>query len=55
MLSLSVPPLTAQFIIGTLPTWNGFLLPLVLTSSQASRKVPLGLLRYGVGDCNHTR
>jgi raffinose/stachyose/melibiose transport system permease protein len=46
MLPLSVPPLAALFIIDTLATWNEFLLPLVLTSSKASRTVPLGLMQF---------
>jgi raffinose/stachyose/melibiose transport system permease protein len=46
MLPLSVPPLAALFIIDVLATWNEFLLPLVLTSAQDSRTVPLGLLQF---------
>jgi raffinose/stachyose/melibiose transport system permease protein len=34
------------FIIDVLATWNEFLLPLVLTSAQDSRTVPLGLLQF---------
>jgi raffinose/stachyose/melibiose transport system permease protein len=46
MLPLSLPALATLFIIDTLGTWNEFLIALVLTSGDASRTVPVGLLRF---------
>jgi raffinose/stachyose/melibiose transport system permease protein len=46
VLPLSVPAISTLFVIDAVNTWNEFLISLVLINSDASRTVPVGLLRF---------